>query len=67
MISVGIVRNSLGLSIASIGLPAVIVPISGLVATFSFFSIYSYGTNISKHLFLDFPFLIYPFFSNLFR
>ena len=58
-------KYSLGISIASIGIPAVTFPRNG-TSTISFaLSMYSFGTNISNVRFLLFPFFIYPFSSNL--
>ena len=52
---------------ASMGLPAVIVPSRAILTVSSFFSKYSLGTNNSKALFFDSFFFIYPFSSNLFN
>lgn len=57
---------SSGCSIASIGLPAVILPSNGTSTTKSSFLIAnSFSTNNSKALFLEPSFLIYPFCSRL--
>ena len=50
---VGSEMTSFGTSIASIGLPAVIVPSRATLTVSSFFSKYSLGTNNSKALFFD--------------
>ena len=60
-------KYSFGVSIASIGVPAVTLPSNGTSTTFSFFSKYSFGTNISIVLFFLGSCLIYPFSSNFFK
>ena len=55
---VGNAKYSSGVSIASIGLPAVTFPRRGTSTIFSSFSIYSFGTNTSIVLFFPFPFEI---------
>ena len=60
-------KYSSGISIASIGFPAVTFPSNGTSTIFSSFSKYSFGTNISNVLFLLSSFLIYPFSSSCFR
>ena len=61
----GNVKNSSGISIASIGVPAVTVPSSGTSITS--FSSYSFSTNNSIALFFESPFLIYFFCSKIFK
>ena len=51
-------KKGIGFSIASIGFPAVIVPINAIVAISSSFSKYSLGTNNSKVLFFDLSFFM---------
>jgi len=55
---VGRLKYSSGVSIASIGVPAVTFPRSGTSTTVLFFSRYSLGTNISIVLFLLLSFLM---------
>ena len=64
---VGRAKYSSGVSIASIGFPAVTFPSRGTSTMFSSFSIYSFGTNTSIVLFFPFPLWIYPFSSNFVR
>ena len=58
-------KYSSGVSIASIGVPAVTLPSRGTSTTFSSFWAYSFGTNSSSVRFLLLSFLMYPFSSSL--
>ena len=61
----GIAKYSSGVSIASIGVPAVTFPSNGTSDIFSSFSTNSFGTSISIVRFLLLPFFMYPFSSSL--
>ena len=60
-------KYSSGVSIASIGVPAVTFPSSGTSTIFSLVSSNSFGTSISIVLFLLVSFFMNPFSSSFFR